>query len=386
MYDKTYYAELYKNYISYTAIKDVLADIETIDYAIVKGVPLAVYLKQNDRVSSDIDFLINRKDADFAFDVFVNNGFEIEATHSDLSEINLFYRMYTHQLPPIHKPMNRIMVRVDINFNIYWGEHNAEYKLTESILADYTYMEKFNVRFRTLPPIQSFIHMCLHHYKDINSLYILYEIKRINPRHFFEVCRFIEQNRIHINPELIRDIAQKYQALPYVYYMLYYTGILYPDSKLKDYIECCKTDDGEALLNCYGLNSKERKVWRVDFKERINRTDLDKLILNDFSIEDMNKSKYYVCWRKYLMRVSQEKMLKIFIEALQEVDILLGQNIGLDNFTDNLYEMGVDSICMIFLLVRIEEIFNIKIPNEYMDISELDTLEKVWNMTNSLIG
>lgn len=36
------------------------------------------------------------------------------------------------------------------------------------------------------------------------------------------------------------------------------------------------------------------------------------------------------------MRVSQEKMLKIFIEALQEVDILLGQNIGLDNFTDNL--------------------------------------------------
>ncbi len=86
------------------------------------------------------------------------------------------------------------------------------------------------------------------------------------------------------------------------------------------------------------------------------------------------------------MRVSQEKMLKIFIEALQEVDILLGQNIGLDNFTDNLYEMGVDSICMIFLLVRIEEIFNIKIPNEYMDISELDTLEKVWNMTNSLIG
>lgn len=86
------------------------------------------------------------------------------------------------------------------------------------------------------------------------------------------------------------------------------------------------------------------------------------------------------------MRVSQEKMLKIFIEALQEVDILLGQNIGLDNFRDNLYEMGVDSICMIFLLVRIEEIFNIKIPNEYMDISELDTLEKVWNMTNSLIG
>ena len=86
------------------------------------------------------------------------------------------------------------------------------------------------------------------------------------------------------------------------------------------------------------------------------------------------------------MRVSQEKMLKIFIEALQEVDILLGQYIGRDNFTDNLYEMGVDSICMIFLLVRIEEIFNIKIPNEYMDISELDTLEKVWNMTNSLIG
>ena len=33
MYDKTYYAELYKNYISYTAIKDVLADIEKIDYA-----------------------------------------------------------------------------------------------------------------------------------------------------------------------------------------------------------------------------------------------------------------------------------------------------------------------------------------------------------------
>ena len=66
MYDKTYYAELYKNYISYTAIKDVLADIETIDYAIVKGVPLAVYLKQNDRVSSDIDFSASCSNSSFS--------------------------------------------------------------------------------------------------------------------------------------------------------------------------------------------------------------------------------------------------------------------------------------------------------------------------------
>ena len=56
-------------------------------------------------------------------------------------------------------------------------------------------------------------------------------------------------------------ISSEYEIVPYVFYILYYTGQIYHDEILQQYIEAFKTPKGQALLNCYGLCAKEQKEW-----------------------------------------------------------------------------------------------------------------------------
>ena len=84
-------------------------------------------------------------------------------------------------------------------------------------------------------------------------------------------------------------VSLEYEIIPYVFYVLYYTGQVFDDELLKQYIEACRTPEGEALLNCYGLCDKERKEWKCDFKTRLASENLYNLIMNDLTDEDREK-------------------------------------------------------------------------------------------------
>ena len=77
--------------------------------------------------------------------------------------------------------------------------------------------------------------------------------------------------------------------MPYVFYVLYYTGQVFDDDVLKQYIEAFRTPEGEMLLNCYGLCSKERREWRYDFFTRLETDNLFSLIKYDLSEKDKDK-------------------------------------------------------------------------------------------------
>lgn len=54
-------------------------------------------------------------------------------------------------------------------------------------------------------------------------------------------------------------------------------------------IEAFRTPEGEMLLNCYGLCSKERREWRYDFFTRLETDNLFSLIKYDLSEKDKDK-------------------------------------------------------------------------------------------------
>ena len=74
-----------------------------------------------------------------------------------------------------------------------------------------------------------------------------------------------------------------------MYYILYYTGQVFDDDVLKQYIDAFRTPDGEALLNCYGLCEKERREWKYDFKKRLDSDNLYELIKEDLTERDKKK-------------------------------------------------------------------------------------------------
>ena len=63
---------------------------------------------------------------------------------------------------------------------------------------------------------------------------------------------------------------------------------MYDDATLDGYLETLYTEEGKALLDCYGLSDQERKTWRIGFSERLD-ADLTKMIESELSTEDREK-------------------------------------------------------------------------------------------------
>ena len=67
-----------------------------------------------------------------------------------------------------------------------------------------------------------------------------------------------------------------------------YTRQVYEDAILDGYLEALCTEEGKALLDCYGLSDQERKIWKIGFPERLD-ADLAKMIESELSAEEREK-------------------------------------------------------------------------------------------------
>ena len=74
-----------------------------------------------------------------------------------------------------------------------------------------------------------------------------------------------------------------------MYYILYFTNWIFCDSELQKYVLAFKTEDGINLLDYYGLANSERKLWKVDFKTRLESDNLFELIKDDLTESDFEK-------------------------------------------------------------------------------------------------
>ena len=154
-----------------------------IPYAVVKGAVLsqAAYNDPYVRRSGDIDILIRRSDADLAKKLMYEYGFiQGRVTDSGVTPFSrkelLFQCAMSHQMAPfIKESLNKLCpyVNVDINLDLMWGE--SDVKADINFVLGYTQTTSIGgIEFTKLTPEMEFIALCLHHYKDMNSLYLLY--------------------------------------------------------------------------------------------------------------------------------------------------------------------------------------------------------------------
>lgn len=286
--DKNIYAE----FIAKAELNEVhkVLIASAIPYAIIKGEPLS-FLAYGDfalRKKSDIDILIDKNNIKRFESQLENHGF---ITQSNSRKDRILYLSSSHQTSPWIKTVNNLNLKVvvDINFDILWGEYNGKRIDIHEFISDAIDMEIYGFKIKTLTVLKSLIQLILHQYKDLNSIFLLATRNSIKYDMFKDLYYLLKNNVHIIKVSDLYNISSCYQIVPYIYYMLYYTRLLFHDRVLDDYIEAFKTQEGIDLLNCYGLNDSERREWKYNFSTRLNSKNVYELIKNDLTEKDLMK-------------------------------------------------------------------------------------------------
>ena len=266
--------------------------MDYLNYAIIKGEPLSYYAygALGKRPYTDIDILIQRINIKTLEEILKTECYkgQYDLLSQKERQINrIFCITNSHQLLPYKDITDNI--NIDINFDIFWGEYKGKRIDIDEFLSDTVEMDIYGVKVKTLPPIKALIQLVLHHYRDMNSIFLLATRKSIRYEMFRDVYYLLKNNLDTITIEKLYKMSAEYEIIPYVFYVLYYTGQVFEDEEPKRYIEAFRTPEGEALLNCYGLCAKERKEWRYGFDVRLAADNLYELIKDDLTEKDMEK-------------------------------------------------------------------------------------------------
>lgn len=272
----------------YWELKSVFRAID-FDYAVIKGEPLSIqaYGKPGQRTSGDVDILVARNDLPKLEKILSNNDF---VTNVPNRADRILMMLGSHQTTMWTKPISSIgLLEVDVNFDIFWGEYRGKRTDIACFISDAIEMEIYGTKVKALPPIKAMIQLVLHHYKEMNSIYHLATHNCINLNMFKDVYYLWRNNYNEILPEKLLYECEKLEIIPYAYYVLYYTNCLYLDDEFDRMVKLFETDEGQAILELYGLAADEKRHWRVDFKTRLEVDDKLSLIKDDLTEHDREK-------------------------------------------------------------------------------------------------
>ena len=233
---------------------DALKDIP---YAVMKGAVLSTQLYGSPfvRQSGDLDILIRRQNVETAKQVLLANGFvqgrvigeKIEPfTRQEL----IFQASQSHQTAPFVKATGNKLcpfINYDLNTSVFWGEYGKDCDM-DLVLSETENTSLFGQFFRKLSPEMEFLALCLHHYKDMNSIYLLAN-DGLKLSLFCDI--YFYTKNVSVDTEKLYQLSERLNAVPYVYYCLWYTNEVFDADILKSFLTRFRCTEGEALLYTY---------------------------------------------------------------------------------------------------------------------------------------
>ena len=181
-------------------------------------------------------------------------------------------------------------MNIDINYDFFWGEWDKARPSIGDILSRRQYLTLYDQFVPVLTIEDAFIQLCLHHYKDMNSLFHLAYVNPITSEKFQDIYFFWLNNRNCLSVEYISNWSKKYQIGLYIDYILSQTAYIMKDKSIAEWGK--KFYQGyNYLLNYYGLDSKRRKKWDIPLDVRINNPTLPEYIRKSLSPEELEKLK-----------------------------------------------------------------------------------------------
>lgn len=253
----------------YLSCADVFKSLSGTPYAVIKGAILSASIYPNPayRISGDIDLLIAPGSIDMVKDILLDNGFIqgyieggriVQYTRSEL----IYQKVYTHQIAAFVKETGNPIcpfINIDINRDIMWGEGGIHTDMEEFLNYTVPY-EIYGTEVRKLESVYEFVSLCMHHYKDLNSLYLLAE-SGIKLSVFCDIYYYITK----VSPDIaeLKKLCDSLGVTDYVTFCLYHTNRIMGNDKLDEYLKIFKAEEASYLLNRIGLAKDEYKY--LDF-------------------------------------------------------------------------------------------------------------------------
>lgn len=271
----------------------VAAEFEksNVEYVITKGIYPAkmAYIDEGYRRSDDLDVIIKREDYSKVKEILHTHGYVQGVYNSETKKIKkfsrqqeLFYLSFTEQSAPFFKETGNALLPVvilDLNFNIFWDANDIwdiSKLLSNSQIFDYR-----GYKVKTFQDEYMLLHMCLHAYYDMNSVYVLYKSYAYRLKYFADIYGFIM--RLNISWDRFRSICIDYKVEKYIMHILYYTALVFQDESLLTITGL--EIPNEDFLNRFGLDNEGFFIWQESFMERLFCTDRDRLLDKYFNEE-----------------------------------------------------------------------------------------------------
>ena len=123
-----------------------------------------------------------------------------------------------------------------------WGiDNGVTFQSIDDFLSDAIEISLYNCKTFSLSPIKAFIQLLLHQYRDMNSIYLLAARKKLNISAFRDIFYLLKNNINTIPLKELYDLCDRLQVIPYIYYVLYYTNIVFPDAIIQSYMHAFET-------------------------------------------------------------------------------------------------------------------------------------------------
>ena len=266
---KQYYENEYDCFVDKLKFVSGLLVNAAFDYAFLKGAFLNPFVyKRGQRISNDIDILVNSEDVCSIQDCFFKAGFIQghcdESGHiipaSRREVVNS--RLNNGETIPFLRYYNNELVEVDLNFSLDFKAYDSECNVS-SMLKNTCEFRDGNMTIRTLSLTDFLIHLCCHLYKEASTYDWLINRRDLMLYKFCDINMFVHKyGDIKFFEKLYMKIIQ-YGVQKEIYYSLLFGAEIYPGllnipgySKLLDYI---KPESIEYLHEI--VNPKEKKVY-----------------------------------------------------------------------------------------------------------------------------
>lgn len=267
----------------------------SIPYAVIKGAVLSLgaYGSVAFRSSGDIDLLITRNHVDTVKSILLENGF-VQGRVTDHGIVPytrreiIFQASLSHQTAPFVKATRNQFcpyINVDVNLDLFWGESSQKADMN-FVLSKTEPTELCGVTINKLIPEMEFISLCLHHYKDMNSLYLLAR-SGLRLDEFCDLYFYLKQQQLDLDTLLA--FTEKLKAKEYLYYCLFYVYQIFHDPVLEPYLENFRTPAGKNLLKRFGLAEEEYALWDLPFSERLLSENLPEYLISLLGAEKIEK-------------------------------------------------------------------------------------------------
>ncbi|OBZ14218.1 hypothetical protein A8L34_09665 [Bacillus sp. FJAT-27264] len=263
-----------------------------VEYVTTKGVYAAktAYIDEGYRRSDDLDVIIKREDYSKVREILHAQGYIqgiYNSTTKTVKEFSrqqeLFYLSYTQQSAPFLKETGDDLVPVvnlDLNFHIFWDESEA-WDISK-LLSNSQILNYKGFKVRTFQDEYMLLHMCIHAYFDMNSVYILYKSYAYRLKYFADIYGFIKRSKVSWSR--FRSVCIDNKVEKYIMYILYYTALVFQDDSLLTITGL--EMPSEVFLNRFGLENEGSFIWEESFLERLFNTDRD-ILLDKYFNEEM---------------------------------------------------------------------------------------------------